>query len=422
MSENRQVGMTRRSVVTGGFVGLGGVVGVRAGIGWPGRASPAFPAEPIAGLDALPTPALVLDHAAFERNLTRMASHADAAGVALRPHAKTHKCPRVAKRQLELGAVGICCAKLSEAAVMVEHGIDRVLITSPVATAEKFERVVALARRAPGFIMLVDHAEAARALDRLARAAGIRLSVVIGLDTGTRRTGIAPGAPALELARLVSELEGLRFRGLQAYAGHVMHIKGHDKRAAASMKALTASLETRALFEENGIAVPIMTGGGTGTYDIDTRKGSQLGGLNELQVGSYCFMDVQYRAIGGSDGEVFNDFEPALFVLATAISQPVDELITVDAGYKAFANEPNAKPVFRDLEGLVYHYGGDEHGIVQFLPEALAAEPRPLRLGEKAMLLVSHCDPTINLYDTLHPFENGSLQGPWPIAARGRSQ
>ena len=411
-------GLERRLVLTGGLVGLGGLVTARFGMGQVGPG----PASAVVGFDALPTPALVLDHSAFERNLARMASHAKAAGIALRPHAKTHKCPTVAKRQLELGAVGICCAKLSEAEVMVEHGIDQVLITSPVATADKFERAIALARKASGFIMLIDHAEAARALDLLARAAGIRLNVVIGLDTGTRRTGIATGAPALELARVVTGLEGLVFRGLQAYAGHVMHIKGHEKRAAASSRALEAPLQTKKLLEENGIPVAIMTGGGTGTYDIDSKVSAELGGLNELQVGSYCFMDVQYRAIGDRSGDMFDDFEPALFVLATAISQPVEELITVDAGYKAFANEPNAKPVFHHREGLIYHYGGDEHGIVQFLPEALKAKPRPLRLGEKAMLFVSHCDPTINLYDHLHPFENGALLDPWPIAARGRSQ
>jgi D-serine deaminase-like pyridoxal phosphate-dependent protein len=374
--------------------------------------------SPVAGLAQLPTPALVLDVAAFERNLKRMAEHARASGVGLRPHAKTHKCPVIARRQLELGAVGICCAKLGEAQVMVENGIDRVLITSPVATSEKFELAVALAGKAKDFIMLVDRADAARALGRLAQDAGIVLQVVIGLDTGTRRTGIQPGTPALELARVIQGIPSLRLRGLQAYAGHVMHIDGHDKRATASKKSLQPCLATRKLFEDNGIPVEIFTGGGTGTFDID----SSIDGVTDLQVGSYCFMDVQYRAIGDRDSAVFDFFEPSLFVLTTAISQPVPELITVDAGYKAFANEPNAKPVFADLDGMIYHYGGDEHGIVQFTDANQAAEARPLKVGDKARLVVSHCDPTINLYDEIHPWVDGVLESPWPILARGRSQ
>ncbi len=361
----------------------------------------------------LPTPALVLDLDVFERNLRAMADHAKKAKIGLRPHAKTHKCPEIAKRQMALGAVGICCAKVSEAEAMADGGLPKILITSPVATADKVARVIAVAQRIEELIMLVDHPDSVGDFDRAAGDAGITLDVVIGLDTGTRRTGIPLGEPALDLARRIEKAMHLRLRGLQAYAGHVMHVTGFETRAQRSHDTLARCFETRKLIEDAGTPLEIFTGGGTGTWDID----SDAPGMTDLQVGSYCFMDVQYRAIGDREGEVFDAFEPALFVLSTAISQPVPELITMDAGYKAFANDPKHKPEFASLEGAVYHYGGDEHGIVQFTGGA-----RPLARGDKARLLVSHCDPTVNLYDVIHPVRNGQVTEVWPITARGRSQ
>ena len=364
-------------------------------------------------IDELHTPALLIDLDAMERNLEAMAQHAAAQGIGLRPHVKTHKCPIIAKRQIELGAVGVCAAKVGEAEVMVDAGIENVLITSPVATPEKIRRVVALAARTPGLQMVIDRARNAQDFNDAAAAAGLTLRVLIGLDTGTQRTGIALGEPALDLARTVGLLPNLQLDGLQAYAGHVMHVEGHEGRKQRSQDTLARCLETRALLERNGFEIGVFTGGGTGTFDID----SSIDGMSDLQVGSYLFMDVQYRAIGDADSDVFDTFEPSLFVLATAISQPVADRITLDAGYKAFANEPNAKPQFRELAGLEYYYGGDEHGIVAFL-----TDERPLRVGDKAQLLVSHCDPTVNLYDNYHVVENGRVAQLWPISARGRSQ
>jgi D-serine deaminase-like pyridoxal phosphate-dependent protein len=367
--------------------------------------------RPLALAD-VPTPALLVDEAALERNLARMAAHARARGVGLRPHVKTHKCPILAKRQLALGALGVCAAKVSEAEVMVDAGIDRVLITSPLASPDKYARVVALARRAPGLQVVVDAPGAVRGFEAAAAAAGVTLGVLIDLDTGTRRTGIQPGEPALGLAREIAAARHLRFDGLQAYSGHVMHVVGREERKKKSLESLAGALDTRALLERNDIPVKTLTGGGTGTYDIDCDVG-----LTDLQVGSYLFMDVQYRMIGDADGEVFDAFEPSLSVLATAISQPVPQLITIDAGFKAFAHEPEAKPQFKDRTGISYFYGGDEHGICAFA----GGEPS-LALGEKAELLVSHCDPTVNLYDVYHVVRDGLVRELWPIAARGKSQ
>jgi D-serine deaminase-like pyridoxal phosphate-dependent protein len=373
----------------------------------------AIPLEKPIALADLPTPALLVDEAALGRNLSKMAAHAAAKKIGLRPHVKTHKCPLLAKKQLALGALGVCAAKLSEAEALADAGVDRVLITSPLASADKFERAVALAKRAPGMQLVVDAPGAVRALDALAARAGVKLGVLIDLDTGTRRTGSQPGDPALALARLIADAQHLRFDGLQAYSGHVMHVVGREERKKKSLESLAGALDTKALLERSGIAVKTLTGGGTGTYDIDC----DVPGMTDLQVGSYLFMDVQYRMIGDADGELFDTFEPSLTVLATAISQPVPQLITIDAGFKAFAHEPDAKPQFKDRAGLAYFYGGDEHGICAF-----TSEGRTLALGDKAELLVSHCDPTVNLYDAYHVVRDGMVRELWPITARGKSQ
>ncbi len=364
------------------------------------------------GLEELNTPALLIDLDRMEENLHKMADYARRKGVGIRPHTKTHKCPIIAKRQIELGAVGICVAKVSEAEVMLEAGIAQILITSPVVTSEKISRVVALAKRSPDVLIVVDNAKTVSDFNAAAAAAGIVLPVLVDLDTGTMRTGIAVGRPALQLAQQISKCRSLRFDGLQAYAGHVMHIKGYRQRQQRSLEAFAKAVETRVLIEKAGIAVKVLTGGGTGTYDID----SQIEQVTDLQIGSYLFMDVQYRQIGDADSEPFDFFQPSLFVLVTAISQPVPDRITVDGGYKAFASD-SVLPEFRDVTGLEYHWGGDEHGIVE-----LTAPSRPVKLGDKMSMIVSHCDPTVNLYDFYQPYRNGRVEELWPIAARGRSQ
>jgi 3-hydroxy-D-aspartate aldolase len=408
-------GISRRGFVVGGAAGIAAATttGLRAAPGLPAPDHEAIELPSPISIDDVDTPALLVDLDALEDNLRKMARHIEAKQIALRPHIKTHKCAILAAKQIELGAIGVCAAKVSEAEVMVDAGIENVLITSPVVTPEKIRRVIALARKTSGLQIVVDHAQNVRDFGAAATAAKIELRVLIDLDTGTRRTGIATGKPALELAQEIGRTESLRLDGLQAYAGHVMHVAGHGNRKQSSLASLEPCLETRDLLQRAGFEIGVFTGGGTGTYDIDC----DVDGMTDLQLGSYLFMDVQYRAIGDSDSDVFDSFRPSLFVLATAISQPVPELITIDAGYKAFANEPAAKPQFRDLDGLIYHYGGDEHGIVQF-----TSEDRPLRLGQKAELIVSHCDPTVNLYDVYHPYRNGEVRELWPISARGRSQ
>ena len=378
----------------------------------PALSHEAIPLDTPLSVEDVPTPALLIDVARMELNLAKMAAHAEEHGISLRPHTKTHKCPLLAKRQMELGAVGVCCAKVSEAEVMVQAGIGEVLITSPVVTDDKIGRVVALSKQSPEVTLVVDHQAAAERLHEAAVAEGVTQRVLVDLDVGTRRTGIATGEPALELARTIDGLPNLDLRGLQAYAGHLMHVHGHAERQARSLEALEAAVETRRLIEADGIAVSVLSGGGTGTWDID----SEVDGMTDLQVGSYLFMDEQYLRIGGRNGEIFDDFETSLFVQVTAISQPVPKLITTDGGYKAFASDAD-RPQLADIGGVVYGWGGDEHGILR-----LADATRPVRLGDRIRCITPHCDPTVNLYDVYYPVRDGRVEELWPISARGKSQ
>jgi D-serine deaminase-like pyridoxal phosphate-dependent protein len=363
-------------------------------------------------LEDLPTPALVLDLAPFERNLAKMAAHLARHGLRVRPHTKTHKCPEIGRRQMAAGAVGLCCAKVSEAEVMASGGLGSLLITSPIATADKAERVAALARSCRELLMVVDSERGARLLSRAAAAAGVEVGVLVDLDPGTHRTGVALGEPALAFVALVRSLPALRFEGLQAYAGHLQHVHGFDERRARAREIWARVLETRRALERAGSPPRILTGGGTGTFDIDP----DVEGITDLQVGSYVFMDVEYRAIGGPGGAPFEPFETALFVLLTAISQPVPTRITLDGGFKAFATD-SVRPELLDVTGVKYHWGGDEHGILE-----LQEPSRRIELGDKLRVRVPHCDPTVNLYDGFWALRGDVVTEWWPIAARGRGE
>ncbi len=374
----------------------------------------AIPLKSPVSLWDLPTPALVVDLEAMESNLQKMKAFYQGKKARLRPHTKTHKCPLLAKRQVADGAVGVCAAKVSEAEVMVEAGVENVLITSPVVTKEKIERVIALSKKSSGVSIVVDQEKNVRDFDDAARASGIKLPVLIDLNVGSDRTGIVMGKPAFDLAEAIRGSSALSFRGLQAYAGHVQHFRGFDYRRQASEATMGRAVEVKQKLEKSGFDVPILTGGGTGTYNID----SEVEGITDVQVGSYLFMDVNYRNVGGKDGPVYDDFRPSLLVLATAISQPAKGRITIDAGYKAFATDQEP-PDPLSLPGVSYRWAGDEHGVLEFRDPR---GPGEVKLGDKVLLIASHCDPTVNLYDHYYPFRNERVEEMWPISARGRSQ
>ena len=362
--------------------------------------------------DEIPTPALILDLDAFERNVAKMAQHCRDSGRALRPHGKTHKCPEIARALIKAGAVGACAAKLSEAEVFAANGIKGLLITTAVIGKSKIDRAVRLAAKQPDTIFSVDNAQNVRDLNDAAGAAKIKLNVATDLHVAAR-TGISPGQPALGLAQIIDKLPNLRLAGIQAYAGGASHIVGFEERAKVSREVMGQAVETRRLYEKNGIACPLLTGGSTGTYNID----STIDGITELQPGSFVFMDIDYNRIGGKDGPVYRDFDNSLTVLTTVVSKPSDAQAVVDGGFKSFSTDRSFTPEARGIEGLVDTWGGDEHGRLN-----IAKASRQVNVGDRIEFVIPHCDPSVNLYDRIFGVRKDQVESIWKIAARGMSQ
>lgn len=359
----------------------------------------------------LPTPALLLDLDGFEANIAKMANHARTKGKALRPHAKTHKCPEIAKRLMKAGAVGACAAKISEAEALAAEGLGGLLITSAVVGPQKIEAALRLARLRPETIFSVDNAAHVGQLQEAAAANRQTLQLAADLLVAGR-TGITPGEPAVALIEAISRSPNLRFAGLQSYAGQASHTIGFAERTKVSREAMGKAVETRRLLEKKGIACPLVTGGSTGTYNID----SEIEGVTELQPGSFVFMDLDYNRIGGQEGVVYRDFQNSLTVLATVISKPADEFAIVDAGFKAFSTDRPFTPEARGIVNMPYAWAGDEHGKLD-----LHNASRAVNLGDRIEFVVPHCDPTVNLYDRIFACRGEQVEAAWRISARGRS-
>jgi len=361
----------------------------------------------------LPTPALLVDLDIFEANLQTMAGHCRRAGCHFRPHAKTHKCPEVARRQLASGARGISTATVAEAEAMVRAGISGVLLTSPIVEPGKIRRMVELVRNGGEVLLAVGHPFEVDRLEEAAQAAGVQIDVLVDLDVGDHRFGIEPGAPALELARRMARSPSLQIRGVQAYLGLAAHIEGFESRQRTSLEALSRAVETRESLIRDGHDARFLSCASTGTFNID----SALPGEVELQGGSYAFMDLEYRAIGGQLNEaIFDDFGVALTVLTTVVNDQYPGRVTVDAGIKAFATDAAILPQTRRRPGLIYQFHGDEFGRVT----ASSGEDLP-RIGDRLEFYVPHCDPTVNLYDRLYAVRQGVVEEVWPILARRES-
>jgi 3-hydroxy-D-aspartate aldolase len=356
-------------------------------------------------LEEVDTPALVIDLEAFERNLRRL-NDAVAGRVRVRAHAKTHKCAEIARRQVAAGAVGVCCQKVSEAECMVEGGIADVLVSNEVVGPAKLARLAALARRAR-LGVCVDDAQNVADLAAACRSAGSRLDVYVELDVGARRCGVAPGAPALALAREVAARGSLRFAGLQAYHGAAQHLRATLERRTAIERAAALVRETRAQLEAAGIACPLVTGAGSGSFAFEIASGA----FDEIQPGSYVFMDADYAR--NEWAAPLPRFEHALFVLATVMSRALPERVVVDAGLKA-SSVDSGLPLVWQRPGLSCTRVSDEHAVIELAPGEAAPAP-----GEKLLLVPGHCDPTVNLYDWYVGVRAGRVEALWPIEARG---
>lgn len=358
-------------------------------------------------IDALDTPSIIIDLSAMEDNIAKLMACMASSGKRVRPHLKTVKSPHLAQKLLDAGATGCCVAKVSEAEVMAQAGMTDLLITSEIMGTVKIGRLLNLARRYPNVKVVVDSAEGARALNSAISemAEPIKLQVLIELNVGQNRAGVAPGAEAVDLARDIASLKNLRLLGVQGYEGHLQHLAS-DERQRLCSEAMNKLCETVKLIRAAGLPLEIVTTGGTGTSEIC----AQFDDVTEVQPGSFVFMDVAYRnAIGPL-------YANALSVISTVISRPVPERAIIDAGLKSLSNDMGNAELKNDPT-TSYRPGGDEHGIL-----TCRADNMTLTIGTRVEMIPSHIDTTVNLFDTYYGIRNGIIEEIWPILARGKVQ
>ncbi len=366
------------------------------------------PAHPGMREEEVDTPALLIDLDAFEFNLDRMAGLLAGTGAKLRAHAKTHKSPVIAQLQIARGAVGQCVQKVAEAEALAWGGVPDILVSNEVVGAGKLARLAALGRIARVAVCVDDPAQVAAA-EAAARDAGLRLSVLVEIDVGAGRCGVAPGPEAVALAQSIAASPHLRFGGLQAYQGSAQHLRRPEERAAAIGFAAEGVRRTLEQLRQVGLECPVVGGGGTGTFTLEAGSGV----YNEIQAGSYCFMDADYARNLDATGQRVDTFRHALFVLATVMSAPRSGLAVVDAGHKAVAVDSGPPDIWQRPD-IRYKGASDEHGTLVFGPETTAP-----KLGEKLRLVPGHCDPTVDRYDWYVGVRGGRVECLWPVAARG---
>jgi D-serine deaminase-like pyridoxal phosphate-dependent protein len=355
-------------------------------------------------VEDLDTPALLVDLEALDGNIAFMATYLRDRGVAWRPHAKAHKSPAIAHREIAAGAIGITCAKLGEAEVYVASGIRDILIANQIVGPIKTRRLAALAREAE-IMVAVDHIDQVIAIDAAARESGSRPRVVLEVDSGMNRAGVAPGAAALELARRVSALDHLRFEGLMTWEGHAMAIADPEARVNEIRNAIGRVTETVEAIRTDGIPVNIVSSGGTGTF-LTT---GELSGITEVQAGGGIFGDAVYRGLGVP-------VQPALSIMVTVTSRPTPERILIDAGRKTIDPSAHA-PVVADLEHVASVVLSAEHGNI-----TLSQPSATPRIGDRLRMLVGYSDQAVHLHEQHVALCEDRVVAIWPTLARGRLQ
>lgn len=366
------------------------------------------PAQPGMREDEIDTPALVLDLDAFEANLDRMAALLAPTGTRLRAHAKTHKCPVIAHQQIARGAIGQCVQKVAEAEALAWADVPNILVSNEVVGPGKLARLAALAHIGR-VAVCADHPAQVTAIDEAAGAAGVRLPVLVEIDVGGGRCGVAPGPEAVALAQRIAASRNLSFGGLQAYHGRAQHIRRFEQRRDTIAGAADAARRTVEQLRQQGLECAIVGGGGTGTFAFEAASGV----YNEIQAGSYCFMDADYGRNLDESGAPVSTFRQSLFVLATVMSAARPGVAVVDAGLKALAVE-SGLPLVWQRPDLRYVGASDEHGKLEYGSETAAP-----KLGEKLRLVPGHCDPTVDHYDWYVGVRDGRVECLWPITARG---
>jgi len=369
------------------------------------------PARPGDAMQDVDTPALILDLAKFEANLTRLMRAVQPYGVRVRPHAKSHKCVEIARRQMQAGAVGVCVQKLSEAAVFLAGGIDDVMITNEVVGTGKLRRLAELALRYPAARLGVcaDDAAVVRQIAQACNDTGGRLDVYVELDVGQNRCGVTTAQEVVDVARAVVASPRLNFMGLHAYAGNAQHRRGVPERRAAVEAAAQKAHDMRAVLRAADLPCERITGGGTGTFLYEAASAV----YNEIQPGSYVLMDADY-ARNAADPEAPR-FEHALALLTTVMSirsADGNERATLDAGLKSFSTDSG--PALPTFGGWRPYAVSDEHTVLHRVGDG-----RAIHLGDKALLVPGHCDPTVALHDWIVAVRDGRVEAVWPVDARG---
>jgi 3-hydroxy-D-aspartate aldolase len=366
------------------------------------------PAIPGMHEDEIDTPALVIDLDAFEYNLDHMAALLAPTGVKLRAHAKTHKSPVIAKLQMARGAVGNCVQKVAEAEILAWGGVPDILVSNEVVGAAKLARLCALTRIAR-VAVCADDASQVAAIEAAAEAANVRMTVLVEIDVGASRCGIAAGPEAVALAQRIAGSRHLIFGGLQAYHGSAQHKRTPAERRTLVGNAVDASRRTVEQLKQQGLSCPIVGGAGTGTFQIESASGI----YTEMQAGSYVFMDADYARNLDENGAPVSTFRHSLFVLATVMSASRPGIAVLDAGHKAVAVDSGLPTVWQRPD-IRYTSASDEHGKLEVGSEAAAP-----KLGEKLRLVPGHCDPTVDKFDWYVGVRGGRVECLWPVAARG---
>ncbi len=355
----------------------------------------------------LDTPALLIDLDKMEANIRTMADYFTTVNAELRPHVKTHKTPIIAHKQIAAGAIGVTCAKLGEAEVLIHAGIRDVLIANQIVGAQKIARLINLAKHSE-IMVAVDNAQNVQAISEAAAAKDANVRMLVEVNVGMNRCGVEPGEPALELAELIRKNPNVDFAGLMGYEGHTVTKRDKAERNAAARDAMQILVDAKHYLEQRGVAVPIMSGGGTGTFNIT----GSIPEMTEVQAGSYVLMDATYGNVQG----IGDHFQRALSVLATVVSRPTPDRIIVDTGLKVLAKEFGIpQPV--GVTGVEMTGLSEEHGKMQVSDESVSLSP-----GDKLEILPTHCCTTVNLHDRYYGIRNGIVESVWEIAARGKAQ
>jgi len=371
-----------------------------------------IPAKPGMDESDIQTPCLVLDLDALERNIKKMGDYAAAHGMRHRVHGKMHKSVDIAKLQETLGgACGVCCQKVSEAEVFARGGIRDVLVSNQVREPAKIDRLARLPKLGARAIVCVDDIANVAELSDAAQRHGTVIECLVEIDCGAGRCGVTTTPAVVEIAQAIDAAEGLKFAGIQAYQGAMQHMDSYADRKAKIDAAVAMVKDAVDTLKTHGIACDIVGGGGTGSYYFESNSGV----YNELQCGSYAFMDADYGRILDKDGKRIDqgEWENAMFILTTVMSHAKADKAIVDAGLKVQSVD-SGLPFIYGRDDVEYIKCSDEHGVVM-------DSQGVLKVNDKLKLVPGHCDPTANVHDWYVGVRNGTVETVWPVSARGRA-